>query len=233
MNRVATPPEIRAIRTIIVFARAPRAGEVKTRLAAGVGEPAALAIYRWLGARTLSAARALRNVRVVVHFTPSDGAADLRAWLGDTTLHPQCTGDLGARMHHAVADALAGGAGEVLVVGTDCPGLDARLLDRAFGALRDADVVIGPATDGGYYLIGLRALAPALFAAIPWSSADTLAHTLRAAQSAGMSVALMEEHDDIDTASDWFRWLDALDADGTVDAETARVIRERRLDPRH
>jgi rSAM/selenodomain-associated transferase 1 len=195
-------------RRLVVFARAPEAGRVKTRLAAELGPDDALAIYRWLGARTLSHARAVRACELEVRYTPMGDRDAVAGWLGDDlTLHPQADGDLGSRMQTAIVAALADGAPAVVVVGTDCPGLDADIVERAFDALGQADVVLGPALDGGYYLIAVRAVHDVLFDHIPWSSPETLARTLGAATAAGLRVALLETHGDIDTADDWRRWV--------------------------
>lgn len=197
-------------RRIVVFARAPLLGTVKTRLAADIGEVAALDVYRRLGAHAVSAALAVPDAGVVVQFTPADGAPSIRDWLrplgGELALRAQATGDLGHRMAGAIAEALDEGDGAVVVIGTDCPTMDARVIALAFERLADADVVIGPALDGGYYLIGTRALHPSLFHGIPWSSSDTLERTLVAAHAAGLRVALLDPRADVDSGADWRRW---------------------------
>ncbi len=198
---------VRARRRVVVFARAPEHGRVKTRLAAGIGDDAALAIYRWLGERTLAAARAASNCEVEVRYTPAYDTHSVASWLGhDVTLRPQSDGDLGDRLRAAVAEALADGAQEVLLLGTDCPDVDAALIERAFEELDRSDVVLGPARDGGYYLLATRAAHPALFADIPWSSPTTLAATIGAAEDARLRIVLLGELSDIDTAADWSRW---------------------------
>jgi rSAM/selenodomain-associated transferase 1 len=117
---------------------------------------------------------------------------------------PQRGVSLGDRMLAAVDDALAAGAGCVVVVGTDAPTLDERTLAVAFAALGDADVVLGPAEDGGYYLVGLRARQPALFALDPalWGGPDVLAATLDAARHAGLAVRLLDVQRDLDRPDD-------------------------------
>ncbi|MEJ7813428.1 MAG: TIGR04282 family arsenosugar biosynthesis glycosyltransferase, partial [Gemmatimonadaceae bacterium] len=196
-------------RALVLFARAPERGRVKTRLAAGLGDDAALAIYVRLAERAGAAAREVRDCRRVVAYTPAhDGVASaMRTWLGaDFAYEPQCDGDLGRRMAGAVGHCLAGGAERVVVIGTDCPDLETGLLEEAFAALDVAELVFGPAEDGGYYLIGVRAVQPVLFEQIPWSSPDTLARSLGAARAAGLSVHLLRTLADIDTADDWQRW---------------------------
>ena len=196
----------------VVFARAPVPGQVKTRLAAELGESSALAIYRALGQRTVNAVRRavsmIQGARAVVYCTPPDSGDAMRAWLGsDLEILPQDGGDLGARMLAAIQQQLARGATSVVVVGTDCPELDAKLLVRACESLEDADVVLGPAVDGGYYLMATREGHAALFHDIPWSTADTLGATLRAAERARLRAVLLDTRADIDTAADWRAWL--------------------------
>lgn len=191
---------------VVIFARAPRLGTVKTRLAATLGHPEALRVYRWLAERTLGTVRSGEQWTWEVRFTPHDAGAEIEQWLGPVPAHPQAEGDLGERMESAIGEALAAGATSVVVIGTDCPGLDDTLLRAAFHALRETDVVLGPASDGGYYLVGMRDAHRALFRGIPWSCAETLACTVAAARLAGLRVTLLEERHDIDTEPDWRSW---------------------------
>jgi hypothetical protein len=195
------------VNTLVIFARAPRRGMVKSRLAAGVGPDAALAAYRELGALAVRATRSLPHVRRVIAVTPDDGIAETRAWLGAAGVFtPQGDGDLGARMHRAIAAACAAGAPKVVVIGTDCPECSGAVVARAFRALDRCDAVFGPATDGGYYLVGVTRPQPALFTGIPWSTADTLRASLAAGRHAGLSLDLLDILRDIDTADDWAWW---------------------------
>jgi uncharacterized protein len=194
-------------RSIVVFLRAPERGCVKTRLAAELGADEALRIYRRLAEHTLDVARQVGDAHVVVCYTPHDAQAAIAGWLGDgVELRPQREGDLGTRMAGAIDGVLAGGTGSVVIVGTDCPGLDPTLIERAFAALAAADIVLGPAVDGGYYLLALKRSHPALFDGIPWSSSATLAATLSAAAAARLRVALLDTRRDVDTAEDWATW---------------------------
>ncbi len=196
---------------ILVFARAPERGRVKTRLAASLGDRAALAIYRALGRRVVRALAPLGDAVAIVG-TPDDAAPALRTWLGARlAVEPQGDGDLGARMRRAVARQLDRGAERVVVVGTDCPEVDATVVADALARLASHDVVFGPAADGGYYLVGVRrgaadrALA-ALFEDVPWSCAETLRVSLAQAAAAGLAVALLPVLHDVDTAADWHAW---------------------------
>lgn len=195
-------------RRLIIFARAPERGRVKTRLAAELGDTAALEIYRWLGERTLEAACATRACELEVRYTPPGSEESIVQWLGaELQMRPQSNGDLGERMRSAIGEALREGVEHIVVVGTDCPTLDSKLIEQAFDELTRADVVLGPALDGGYYLIATRGDHVALFQDIPWSASDTLRRTVDAAKSVGLRVCLLETRGDIDTADDWRRFV--------------------------
>ena len=121
---------------------------------------------------------------------------------------PQIEGDFGARKAAASRARLSAGAERVVVIGTDCPEIDEHVIGQAFAALDRADVVFGPAADGGYYLVGMRRLHHELFVGVPWSSERTLDRTLEAARAGALRVHLLSELADIDTAADWRRWQD-------------------------
>lgn len=199
-------------RAVVVLARAPRLGAVKTRLAAGVGAAEALRIYVELGARVCTAMAGLAGCARVVAVTPDDALEESRRWLGDGWRHrAQGDGDLGVRMGRQLARAFADGADAAVVIGTDCPDLDAATVETAFAALARADVVFGPALDGGYYLVGARrdaagAAPERLFAGVPWSSPQTLDANLARVAALGLRHALLPPLRDIDTAADWAAW---------------------------
>lgn len=190
-------------RTLLVFAKAPRPGTVKTRLAASVGDAEAVRIYRALGAGVVDSVRDVRG-RTIVSFAPPDARREMEAWLGSEGLefHPQVAGDLGRRMAAAFDRAFADGAPQVCVVGTDAPGVDAELVDRAFTALRDHDVVVGPAADGGYYLLALDRPRPELFQGVPWSTPRVLPITRARIREMGLREHLLPELRDVDRLAD-------------------------------
>lgn len=189
---------------MLVFLRAPEPGKVKTRLAASIGAPAALAIYRRLAEHTLAEARALaEEVQVRVHHTPADAAPAVRAWLGDgLALLPQAEGDLGARMGDAFDRAFADGCGRVVIIGSDLPEMSAGLLRSAFAALDQADAVIGPARDGGYYLLGLTHPVSGVFDGIAWSTPEVFAGTMLRLRAAGMEPVTLPTLADVDVVAD-------------------------------
>jgi uncharacterized protein len=194
-----------APRVLLVFVRAPEPGAVKTRLASAIGPAAALAVYRRLAEHTLREAAALapEGVEVRVHYTPAEGRDAVRAWLGPGPVYlPQGEGELGARMRGAFARAFAEGAGQVVIVGSDLPELSAGLLRRAFDRLDANPAVIGPATDGGYYLLGLTRLVEGVFDGIAWSTPQVLAATLARFRAAGIEPATLEALSDVDEVED-------------------------------
>ncbi len=190
---------------VIVFLKAPRPGLVKTRLAAELDEAAAAAIDVVLIHRTLAALARCEDVEL--RFTPDDAQAEIEHWRRPVwILNSQGPGDLGQRLERAFAEAFAAGAARVLAVGTDCPGLTPEDIAGAFAALAGNEVVLGPAEDGGYWLIGLRQPAPELFQDIPWSTGEVFATTEARARAAGKSVAVLRRQLDVDTLEDWRRW---------------------------
>ncbi len=190
---------------LLVFVRAPRRGEVKTRLAAGIGADAALAVYRRLAEHTLATAAPLAREGVLlrVHHAPADAGPEVRAWLGSAPAYlPQAQGDLGARMEAAFGSAFREGAERAVIVGSDLPALSTGLLRRAFAVLDGSDAVVGPARDGGYYLLGLRRPIEGLFSGIRWSTPEVLGATLGRLRAAGAEPVLLEELADVDTVED-------------------------------
>jgi rSAM/selenodomain-associated transferase 1 len=187
---------------VIVFLKTPRPGFVKTRLAVAIGPEAACAAYRQMAGAVLEQLAPLPHVEL--RYTPDDAEAEISPWLkSGWTARPQGGGDLGERMHRACAEA----NGPAIIIGSDCPAIAlADILDAAT-ALKNHNVVVGPATDGGYWLIGLAAPCPALFVGIAWSTDDVLKVTLAKAEAAGLSVHQLRELADVDTVEDWERFL--------------------------
>lgn len=187
--------------TACLLLKAPRPGLVKTRLARDIGIPRATAIYRALVERQL---RALpRNWTVAIHHTPPDATEEMSAWLAPILSDgghfiPQCEGDLGARLTEAMRREFSCGAHRLFLLGGDCPGLNATILQAAHIMLDHHDLVLGPATDGGYVLLGLKAPQPALFQNIAWSTSEVLTQTLAAAQTLGLRTAQLPPLEDVD-----------------------------------
>ncbi len=191
---------------LIVFVKAPRPGEVKTRLATSIGAEAACEAYRKLVAGLLAKLTSLDGVEL--RFAPDDAEAEIRPWSRTGwQLAPQGGGDLGMRLQVAFESALHLGAKHVVVIGSDCPDVTAADIQRAWEALQSHDVVIGPASDGGYWLIGLNQPERSLFEGLAWSTDKVLAQTIERCRASGLRVKLLRELDDVDTEDDWRRHL--------------------------
>jgi uncharacterized protein len=189
---------------LVVFAKAPRPGRVKTRLAAGIGAEAALAFYRRTLAAVLGRLDGGGPWATLLAVAPDEDAGEDALWPTATPRVPQGPGDLGERMGRFLAGATR--RAPVAIVGTDIPELGAGHVAGAFGALEGHDLVLGPAADGGYWLIGAGApFPPARLAGVRWSTEHARADTLRAAS--GLRVALLGELEDVDDAEGYRRWL--------------------------
>jgi rSAM/selenodomain-associated transferase 2/rSAM/selenodomain-associated transferase 1 len=200
--RTRRPPDTS---TLLVFAKAPVPGRVKTRLAVDVGDEEAARIYSRLGKTVVDQVKT-GSYRTVICFDPPTAGDAIGSWLGTEGLSfaPQSEGELGSRMEKAVEEALRT-ARKVVVVGTDAPDVTRGVAEEAFGKLDGADLVLGPATDGGYYLIGMKGLIPGLFEGIPWSTPEVLEATLDRARALGLRVELLSPLQDVDTLEDWER----------------------------
>jgi len=197
------PGSAREVPRILLFLKAPRPGRVKTRLAATVGGERAVEIYRTLVERQLAALPA--GWQVEIRFDPEDAGPEMAEWLGEGfTYRPQVPGDLGDRMIQALRTAFSEGDAPVFCVGADCPELVSGDFEEARGQLENgADLVFGPATDGGYYLLGLSRFCPEVFEKIPWRSPETLKQSLSRSAEHGRRVGLLEEKSDVDEWADW------------------------------
>jgi uncharacterized protein len=194
---------------LIIFTRYPEPGQVKTRLIPALGQGGAAEMQRHMIRQTLKMAEDLSenyHVDVEVHFTGGD-SGKMQQMFGDAFPYcPQSNGDLGARMLNSFRQAFRLGWPKVIIIGTDCPGISADLMERAFNGLEEDDLVLGPALDGGYYLIGLRRATPALFKGIPWGTDEVLTKTKVIAEELKISVMLMEPLADIDRPEDLKFW---------------------------
>jgi rSAM/selenodomain-associated transferase 1 len=190
---------------VIVFLRAPELGRVKSRLAATVGPIQALAIYRELLDITLTTLRT--HPKVELRVTPDTAATGWEPLLQpEWRRTPQGAGDLGERLQRAVQEAFAREPTPVVLFGCDCPELTEDDLIEAGRLLATRDVVFGPATDGGYWLIGLKRPVPALFRGISWGTSRVLDQSLDIAQRLGLKWDLLRGLADIDTEADWRAW---------------------------
>jgi len=190
-----------------LFSRFPEPGAVKTRLARRIGAIEACGVHEALLRRSAATLReaALGPVELWLdRYAPHPLIDEL---LADGLEGPfsQNGAQLGERMYHALSHGLQRAAA-VILIGSDCPAMDAQYLAGARDALQRADIVFGPAEDGGYVLVGARRVSTALFKGVPWGTGEVLAASLRAAGRAGLSVALLGARYDVDEWEDLQRW---------------------------
>lgn len=191
---------------IVVVAKKPDPGLVKTRLSPPLTPSQAADVALDFLDRTFASAFTANVGEVAIGFAPSDSRPWFQERFPHCRLFEQGDGDLGARMETLANLVFQAGARKVILIGADTPHMPPERLAEASRRLDAADVVIGPAEDGGYYLIGLRRPAPELFRNIHWSGPYVLQETLQRVQDAGLSFALLEPERDIDTAED-LEWL--------------------------
>jgi uncharacterized protein len=187
-------------RALMIFVKNPVHGKVKTRLARTVGKKKALAIYNDLLEYTRNSTRGTDCHKVVFY---SDFVDKNDIW-DQNVFHKkvQSGRDLGERMKNAFRTMLDKGFKKVAIIGSDCPEISPALIDNAFGMLDHADVVIGPATDGGYYLLGLKRMHDALFDNKSWSTPLLLNETIGELQTRNIPYSLLPELSDVDEEKD-------------------------------
>lgn len=190
---------------LLVFARYPLPGHTKTRLIPALGPEGAARCSAALTLRALTQAEQYRQrfpCQIQVHYSGGNTERMKQLFGPHFDYCPQQGSDLGQRLQAAVATAFSAGASRVLIIGTDCPDLDADLLQHASEALTEADLVLGPAYDGGYYMMGMRAYRPEVFQNIDWGTSRVLQQTMEAAGRLGWSVQQLQPLSDVDEPED-------------------------------
>jgi rSAM/selenodomain-associated transferase 1/rSAM/selenodomain-associated transferase 2 len=204
---------------LIVFTRYPVPGSTKTRLIPALGVEGAADLQRQMTEHTLDTMRPLvdEGIGVQVHFDGGE-AEEMAQWLGtELDLASQGEGDLGDRMGRAFTGSFKEGLKKVVIVGTDCPSLGTSDVKEAFKLLEENTLVLGPATDGGYYLIGIRSDAPGwlyklVFENIPWGTDQVFNSTVNALAETGLDLGLLDEKADVDEPEDLVHWEKELSA---------------------
>ncbi len=185
---------------LVIFVRNPVTGQVKTRLAKDIGDERALAIYLQLLQHTLEITRSL-SFRKFIYY--ADEVSDYDLWsVPGYTKRKQRGNDLGERMLNAFKELFDQGFTRIIIIGSDCLQLKTDTLEKAVALLESNSAVIGPASDGGYYLLGLTKFYPELFKDKPWSTDQVLSKTIDDFINQGISYTLLEELNDIDDATD-------------------------------
>ena len=189
---------------VLFFAKYPAAGRVKTRLAIQIGQDTAAGLYRNFVTDILVGLKKL-DVDLRIVFDPPDSKDKFQKWLGkEYSYIPQSGQDLGWRMKNAFLRAFSEGFDRVVVIGSDSPDLPVEYIDLAFRVLHQNDVVIGPGSDGGYYLLGFArgSFLPEVFEEISWSSDKVFEQTVNILREHGQIIYLLPQWHDVDTPAD-------------------------------
>jgi len=214
---------------LLIFAKVPRPGHVKTRLTPALSPTEAARLYTAFLRDTLRSARGgTTDVRLyVAPPVPDDGFDGLPS---EVTLHAQSGDDLGARMRSAFADTLRAGYDRALLMGSDHPTLPVSFLRQAEQALDEAEALcLGPTQDGGFYLIGMSAYYPQLFDDMTYSHSRVFTDTLARAERTDAHLTILPQWYDVDTPTDLTRMLADLEADTTEAPNTQRIVHQLEL----
>ncbi len=198
------PPPHPAARRIIVFGRYPIPGHTKTRLILSLGPTGAAEVQRILTEHIVRVAKeaAIRYGCNVDFYFESSDVQTMQQWLGrDMTFYPQEKKDLGQRMYLAFQQAFQDGAEKVILLGTDIPDITPEYIFNAFETLKNHTLTLGPASDGGYFLVGMKRLLN-VFSSIAWSTPEVLNQTIQAAKALDIETTLLPKLTDIDTIED-------------------------------
>ena len=219
---------------VIVFAKNPVPNQVKTRLVPALSPEQAATLYTAFLVDWCDTLAKLPDVDLIIAYTPAAARSDLQALIGDDVIYiPQLGADLGERLTSATQWATEQGYTKILLVGSDSPTLPTSYILKASTRLDSRDVVIGPSTDGGYYLIGFSATniamtVPFIFEEIAWSTADVFQQTVARIQSLKASLGLLPPWYDIDTAED-LAFLQAHISAMRLAGETVQAVRTESL----
>lgn len=194
---------------IIVFARYPTEGKVKTRLASTIGDSFAKVFYRKIAENLFHHVRNVSKTNKYLFYSELNEKDKIIKWVGRKFLFAHQDGEsLGERMTNAFKKVFSHGNKRVVIVGSDIPDLSKEILQDAFNQLDNYDIVIGPSVDGGYYLLGMKNFQPEIFKNIEYSKSDVLKKTIEKITSLGLTYSTLISLQDIDTESDLIKWLD-------------------------
>ncbi|MCZ8344533.1 MAG: TIGR04282 family arsenosugar biosynthesis glycosyltransferase [Leptospira sp.] len=190
-------------KAIILFSKKPKLGHVKTRIAKSLGDSKALAIHKELLEITLKMLQRVECKKYLFWDELSEESPEFLYHGFD--IRSQKGKDLGERMENAFSDVIPF-HDKVLILGTDCPCINAEILEEAFVSLDTSDLVLGPAADGGYYLLGKKVMNPMVFKDIQWSTDTVLADTIKTCKEQKLKFNLLRVLSDIDTEEDYIQW---------------------------
>lgn len=217
-------------RCVILFVKLPEQGKVKSRIARYVDGEMVLRLYECMVLDTIDV---LKQVLAPFHicFDPPGSLDRAQNWLGqDYSYMPQTGDDLGERMEQAFVRVFSGGVTEALLIGSDIPGLPAAVIEAAFRALATHDAVLGPADDGGYYLIGFKksSFYPRIFHEMLWSTGTVYRKTVERMHKALLSVHVLPQCMDVDTKEDLLKLLAGQHEQASTGRRTAQFLRQHR-----
>ena len=221
----------RTQRRVLLFIRAPELGRVKTRLGKMMDAATVLGLYRCFVQDTFETLTT-GGYDIIVFFTPPHKGLAVQAWLGDTVLVQAQTGKtLGDKMRNAFSDVFAGAVDQAVLMGSDLPDFDNRIIDESFELLKKKEVVIGPAEDGGYYLIGFRknAFNSDIFSGIDWGTASVFRQTMKKIHAAGLNCHILPSRKDIDTHDDLVAFYQRSEAKGLTHLKTMKFLKRLNL----
>lgn len=182
------------------MAKCPDPDSVKTRLSGYLPDSKRIELYRYLLDTTVGKLKEISGTETFISYTPENAGGYFLRYGAKT--FPQSDGNIGERMLHAAKRIIGEGYEKVVIVGVDIPDISSHVVLKAFELLEKSDVVFGPATDGGYYLVGLNSPVEVIFKDIRWSTENVLEESIKLAETAGLSIDFTEVLSDIDTADD-------------------------------
>jgi rSAM/selenodomain-associated transferase 1 len=229
--KMTIEPGDRNRRRVLLFVRAPELGRVKTRLERDMDGVTVLRLYQCF-VKDIIETLSTGGYRLTVFFTPSHRESAVRTWLGNRlSTRAQVGKTLGDRMRNAFSDVFAREAEQAVLLGSDLPDIDTRIIDTSFEFLGKTDGVVGPAIDGGYYLIGLRKdlFNGDLFSGIDWGTASVFRQTMGQFRAAGLNAHVLEARQDIDTHDDLVAFYRRSKANGLTHLKTIKFLNQLKL----
>jgi hypothetical protein len=218
-------------RCLIVFVKYPQPGQVKSRLANAFDSDFAALLYKAFVFDILECAMK-GNWQLRIFFYPPEKETEINKMFGnDHEYRPQRGADLGARMKNAFYDCFSEGFKSVVLIGSDFPDLPLKIIENAFAALdRPGDAVIGPAVDGGYYLIGFRydKFLPAVFEGLTWSTVSVFPETLKILQTCGYQTEIIQEWQDVDKRDDLINLMERNKSTAFAHSQTMKYLAANR-----
>ncbi len=190
--------------TLIIFAKYPEPGKVKSRIASELGAERAAEVYSRIAKAVIEKVSTSDTHRTIIFYDPPERENEIKLWLGINkhSFERQSGSTIGEKMSNSFRAVFSRGAEKAVLIGTDIPEITAGTVNAAFGLLDETDVVLGPAEDGGYYLMGLRNSEPLLFRDIEWSTNLVLSQTIDRIKERKLSYNLLQTLKDVDTAGD-------------------------------